>query len=276
MQKAGHLALGERIPQAPLLELTGRRHRRTEVAGERPCHRGPPEEAAQCRHVGQARGDGLCPQPDQEIVNVTGRDGGEPGHAVLLEVRREARELPHPLADGRWGQPAMGAQERGVLDHRRPRPRRRWPRHLSDATTTVSVLVGVQEDPNRRPHEARSTGTEPDDSVRHVLGYLRGVEGEREPELLRLEIARHPQPLSQMLRRDLGVIPLLDQALADPIDAVLVRRGAIALQPVRGKEAAEHRVLLLQGRVDQARTTAWDAVKRGGATGGLNITREST
>ena len=59
---------------------------------------------------------------------------------------------------------------------------------------------GVQEDPNRRPHEARSTGTEPDDSVRHVLGYLRGVEGEREPELLRLEIARHPQPLSQMLR----------------------------------------------------------------------------
>ena len=86
-----------------------------------------------------------------------------------------------------------------------------------------------------------------------VLGYLRGVEGEREPELLRLEIARHPQPLSQMLRRDLGVIPLLDQALADPIDAVLVRRGAIALQPVRGKEAAEHRVLLLQGRVSPSR-----------------------
>ena len=69
--------------------------------------------------------------------------------------------------------------------------------------------------------------------------------GERELEPLRLEIARHPQPLSQMLRCDRGVIPLLDQAPADPIDAVLVRRGAIALQPVRGKEAAEHGALLL-------------------------------
>ena len=48
-----------------------------------------------------------------------------------------------------------------------------------------------------------------------------------------------------MLRCDRGVIPLLDQAPADPIDAVLVRRGAIALQPVRGKEAAEHGALLI-------------------------------
>ena len=121
MQKTGHLAFGERIPQVTLFELTRRRHRRTEVAGERPRHRGPPEEAAQCRHVGQARGDGLCPQPDQELVNVTGRDGGEPGHAVLLETRGKARELPHPPADRPWSQPAMGAQERGVLTQSRPR-----------------------------------------------------------------------------------------------------------------------------------------------------------
>ena len=40
-------------------------------------------------------------------------------------------------------------------------------------------------------------------------------------------------------------LPLLDQTLADPIDAVLVRRGAIAVQPVRRKESAEHGVLLL-------------------------------
>ena len=48
-----------------------------------------------------------------------------------------------------------------------------------------------------------------------------------------------------MLCCDRGVIPLLDQAPADPIDAVLVRRGAIALQPVCGKEAPEHGPLLL-------------------------------
>ena len=76
-------------------------------------------------------------------MNVMGHDGGEPGHAVLLKVRREARELPHPLADGPWGQPAMGAQERGVLGHRRPRPRRRWLRHLPDAATTASPLLPV-------------------------------------------------------------------------------------------------------------------------------------
>ena len=74
----------------------------------------------QCRHVGLARSDGLCQQPDQEVVNVTGRDGGEARDTVLLEVRREARDLPHPLVDGMWGQPAMRAQERGVLGHRRP------------------------------------------------------------------------------------------------------------------------------------------------------------
>ena len=45
-------------------------------------------------------------------------------------------------------------------------------------------------------------------SVRHAPRYLRGIEGEREPEPLRLEVARHPQPLSQMLRRDLGVVSL--------------------------------------------------------------------
>ena len=151
---------------------------------------------------------------------MTGRNGGQPGHAALVEVRREARELPRPLASGPWGQPAMRAQERGVLGHRRPRPRRRWLRHPPDASPPTSVLVGVEEDPNCRPHEAASTRAESDDSVRDVLRYLRGIEGEREPELLRLEVARHPQPLSQMLRRDLGVVPLLDQALADPIDPV--------------------------------------------------------
>ena len=180
---------------------------------------------------------------------MTGRDGGQPGHAALVEVRCEARELPRPLVGGPWGQPAMGAQERGVLGHRRPRPRRRWLRHPPDASPPTSVLVGVEEDPNCRPHEAASTRAESDDSVRDVLRYLRGIEGEREPEFLRLEVARHPQPLSQMLRRDLGVVPLLDQALADPIDPVLVRRGAIALQSVRGKEAAEHRVLLLRAGI---------------------------
>ena len=92
----------------------------------------------------------------------------------------------------------------------RPQPRRHRHRRPPDAATTVSVVVRVQEDPNGRPNETRSTGAEPDDSVRHVPRYLRGVEGEREPELLRLEIARHPQPLSQMLRCDRGVIPLLD------------------------------------------------------------------
>ena len=139
----------------------------------------------------------------------------------------------------------MAAQEHGVLVQNRPQPHRHRLRRPPDAATTVSVVVGDQEDPDGRPHETRSTGAEPDDSVRHVPRYLRGVEGEREPELLRLEVARHPQPLSQMLRCDLRAIPLLDQALADPIDAVLVRRGAIAVQPVRRKESAEHGVLLL-------------------------------
>ena len=104
----------------------------------------------------------------------------------------------------------MGAQERGVLTQSRPQPRRHWLRRPPDAATTVSPLVGVQEDPHGRPHEARAAGTEADDSVRHILRYLRGVEGEREPEPLLLEILGHPQPLPQMLRSDLGVIPLLD------------------------------------------------------------------
>ncbi len=90
------------------------------------------------------------------------------------------------------------------------------------------MLVGVQKDPNGRPDEARSTGAELDDSVRHILLDLRGREGEWESEPLLAEIVGHPKPLPQMLLRDLGVIPLLDQALADPVDAVLVRRGAIA------------------------------------------------
>ena len=167
---------------------------------------------------------------------MTGRDGSEPGHTVLVEVGRETGELPYPLADGPGSQTAVAAQEHGVLVQNRPQPHRHRPRRPPGAATPVSVVVGVQEDPNGRPHETRSTGAEPDDSVRHVPRHLGGVEGERELELLRLEIARHPQPLSQMLRCDRGVIPLLDQAPADPIDAVLVRRGAIALQPVRGKK----------------------------------------
>ena len=111
----------------------------------------------------------------------------------------------------------------------------------------MSPLVGVQEDPHGRPHEARATGTAADDSVRHILRYLRGVEGEREPKPLLLEIVGHPQPLPQMLRGDLWVMPLLDQPLADQIDAVFVRGAAIVLQPVRGKETAEHGILLLSG-----------------------------
>ena len=71
----------------------------------------------------------------------------------------------------------MGAQERGVLTQSRPEPRRHWLRHPPDAATIVSVLVGVEEDPYGRPHEARATGAEADDSVRHILRYLRGVEG---------------------------------------------------------------------------------------------------
>ena len=41
VQKAGHLVLGEGIAEATLLELTGRRHGRTEVAGKQRLHRGP-------------------------------------------------------------------------------------------------------------------------------------------------------------------------------------------------------------------------------------------
>ena len=137
-------------------------------------------------------------------MNVTGRDGGQPGHAALVEVRREARELPRPLAGGPWGQLAMRAQARGVLGHRRPRPRRRWLRHPPDASPPTSVLVGVEEDPNCRHTKRHRLALSPDDSVLDVLRYLRGIEGEREPEFLRLEVARHPQPLSQMLRCDLG------------------------------------------------------------------------
>ena len=74
----------------------------------------------------------------------------------------------------------------------------------------MSLLVGVQEDPNGCPHEARSTGAEADDSGRHILRYLRGVEGERKTEPLLPEIVGHPQPLPQMLLSDLGVIPLID------------------------------------------------------------------
>ena len=84
----------------------------------------------------------------------------------------------------------MAAQEHAVPVQNRPAPHRH--RLRRGAATPVSVVVGVQEDPNGRPHETRSTGAEADDSVRHVPRYLRGVEGERELELLRLEIARHP------------------------------------------------------------------------------------
>ena len=65
-----------------------------------------------------------------------------------------------------------------------------------------------------------------------------------------------------MLRCDRGVISLLDQAPADPIDAVLVRRGAIALQPVRGKEAAEHGALLIAAGIAVNEEGLWRAGQR--------------
>ena len=77
---------------------------------------------------------------------MTGRDGPEPGHTVLVEVRRETGELPYPLADCPGNQPAVAAQEHVVLVLNRPQPHRHRLRRPPGAATPVSVVVEVQED----------------------------------------------------------------------------------------------------------------------------------
>lgn len=155
-----------------------------------------------------------------------------PHPGVLQEVGERAK-LPDALADGAIGEATMLAKKHAVGVHGGLEPWAERPRdEAGDASTHMSLLVGLKQEARGGANHPLPTGTAVGQTLGEVRLHLGGVDACRKRLSSRIEREGQPQPLAQVLRKDRLTIAEGHQGPGDVINTRFVRRRSIALDVV--------------------------------------------
>jgi hypothetical protein len=144
-------------------------------------------------------------------------------HTGVIPGLRYLAQVPGALVHGARGKAAMLVEECGVrpqggLDPRRHRVDNRSP----DAPAKHAIGIGLKEDAHRCAHESAAARAAPRQTVRDVLLHLPCAHALRQGDPARIAVRGEPQPLPQMLLRNLLQVLATDQCLGDVIDSRFV------------------------------------------------------